>query len=413
MKIKRLPSRITKGRSPWNRTQQPVEQSRTAAAEIIRLGKVHGIEHERVVKMVRAKTRSSIQASREFSTKLRKRGVKPLRATAGGKSGSPRAHRQRAAGIQPRARDHGGRARTSKLASSGQRRSEKTPSRWKSRQQSRKSWKGERHGGLFIPWSHPPRLDSGLLAKRFPSRSSKRAGLDSGTSTAGTELKFTEPGEFIQFLYNSHAREGTRRAHHRGSPRQRLLPKQTGRATGSWVGENPGTDVADSALTLGSIASSPKTYQSSSSYSRQLLAQAVIDVDTLVREDLARDLALAVDTVAIVGPAARTSRPESSTPPACSRYVDRGRRRQRRRSCVGRHRQDVEAARGRERRSARRRRMAHHSGHANRTLKRTARLGNTIGLPIWADDSTVDGYRQPPRTRSRRTTTKGIERRDS
>jgi HK97 family phage major capsid protein len=79
------------------------------------------------------------------------------------------------------------------------------------------------------------------------------------------------------------------------------FPKQTGKVSGSWVGENPGSDVADSNLTLGQVPTSPKTYQSSTSYSRQLLAQAVIDVDTLVREDLARDMALAVDLAAITG----------------------------------------------------------------------------------------------------------------
>lgn len=26
-------------------------------------------------------------------------------------------------------------------------------------------------------------------------------------------------------------------------------------------------------------------------------------------------------------------------------------------------------------------------------LKLTPRLGNTVGLPVWADDNTVDGYR--------------------
>jgi HK97 family phage major capsid protein len=46
---------------------------------------------------------------------------------------------------------------------------------------------------------------------------------------------------------------------------------------------------------------SPKTYQSSTAYSRQLLAQAVIDVDNLVRNDLATDVALAIDSAGISG----------------------------------------------------------------------------------------------------------------
>src|SRR4029077_16730477 len=133
------------------------------------------------------------------------------------------------------------------------------------------------------------------------ARIQTRAGLDSATSTAGAELKFVEPGEILQFLYNQMRVKQLGARTIAGLRDNVSYPKQTGKATGSWVGENPGTDVADSALTLGAIASSPKTYQSSSSYSRPLLAQAVIDVDTLVRENLGRHLALAVDSVAIVG----------------------------------------------------------------------------------------------------------------
>jgi hypothetical protein len=80
------------------------------------------------------------------------------------------------------------------------------------------------------------------------------------------------------------------------------LPKQTGKATGSWVAENPGQDVADSNLTLTQVPLSPKTYQSSTAYSRQLMAQAPsagIDIDNLVRTDLATDCALAIDLAGI------------------------------------------------------------------------------------------------------------------
>jgi len=145
-------------------------------------------------------------------------------------------------------------------------------------------------GGLFVPWC----IEIDPLA-------GKRAGLDSKTATTGQELKFTEPGTFIEFLYNR-MRVKELGAQTVGGLRSNVAyPKQTGKVSGAWVGENPGSDVADSNLTLGQVPTSPKTYQSSSSYSRQLLAQAVIDVDTLVREDLATDMALAADLAAIAG----------------------------------------------------------------------------------------------------------------
>jgi hypothetical protein len=67
------------------------------------------------------------------------------------------------------------------------------------------------------------------------------------------------------------------------------FPNQTAAGTATWVTENPGSDVADSNLLLSQITLSPKSLMSSTSYSRQLLAQSVIDVDGMVRQDLARD----------------------------------------------------------------------------------------------------------------------------
>jgi hypothetical protein len=156
-----------------------------------------------------------------------------------------------------------------------------------------------RHGGIFVPWN----VSCGEFARKSERRIQiKRAGLDSATATTGTELKFTKPGDFLDFLYNRLRVKELGAETVTGLRDNVAFPKQTGRATGSWVAENPGSDVADSNLTLGQVLSSPKTYQSSTSYSRQLLAQAVVDVDTMVRQDLARDMAIAVDFAAIAGP---------------------------------------------------------------------------------------------------------------
>jgi hypothetical protein len=153
---------------------------------------------------------------------------------------------------------------------------------------------GKRYGGVFVPWN--------ISAGSFARKTQQRAGLSSNVATVGQELKFTEPGAFIDFLYNSMRVKELGAQTISGLRDNVAFPKQTGTATGYWVAENPGADVADSNLTLGQVPSSPHTYQSSTSYSRQLLAQAVIDVDTLVRQDLARDMALAVDFAAIQGP---------------------------------------------------------------------------------------------------------------
>ena len=171
------------------------------------------------------------------------------------------------------------------------------------------------HGGIFIPWN----ISAGEFERKDPKsiqrRASmqklqelqKRAGLDSKTSTTGTELKFTEPGDFLEFLYNRTRVKELGAQTISGLRDNVAFPKQTGKATGVWSAENPGADIADSNLTLSQVPTSPKTYQSSTSYSRQLLAQAVLDVDTLVRQDLARDMAIAVDFAAIAGPSGGNS----------------------------------------------------------------------------------------------------------
>ena len=169
-----------------------------------------------------------------------------------------------------------------------------------------KRHEGKKHGGLFVPWrlKVDPQAARDAVS-RYGAEVLARAGvvtaLTAQTANKGQELVFTEPGPFIQFLYNRMRLKELGAETISGLQGKIAFPKQTGKAGGSWVGENPGTDVADSNLTLTQVMLEPKTYQSSSSYSRQLLAQAVIDIDNLVRQDLARDCALALDLAGIAG----------------------------------------------------------------------------------------------------------------
>lgn len=141
-----------------------------------------------------------------------------------------------------------------------------------------------------------------LVATRYGGRKvEERAGLDSGTSTKGAEVKFVEPGEFIDLLRNAMkvAALGARMLSGLRGPV--TFPRQTGAATAVWVGENSGSDVSESNATLGTKTLSPKTLQGTTSFSRQLLAQAVIDTENFVRTDLAQVHALSIDAAAIAG----------------------------------------------------------------------------------------------------------------
>jgi HK97 family phage major capsid protein len=384
-----------------------VTDARTAAAEIIRLGKVHGIDQERVAEAVTAG--QTVDAfSRLVLDEVAKRGARPIT--------QPPAEDQERLALTEKEQKEYNLARgimtavtNIEAASNGSANKRENSFEMEISQEIEKNWKGTRHGGLFVPWSlrhaWTPDLAKAYPHQRMSPKMQTRAGLDSATATAGLELKFTEPGEFIQFLYNQMRVKELGARTIAGLRDNVSYPKQTGKATGSWVGENPGSDVADSALTLGSIASSPKTYQSSSSYSRQLLAQAVVDVDTLVREDLGRDLALAIDSVAIVGGGSNQPTGIVATSGVQS-YVmisDSGNGGVPAWDDIVIMSEKLEDA------------NADQLGDGawlttpglKSSLKRIARLGNTIGLPIWADDSTVDGYRARSSNQVTKNSTKG------
>jgi HK97 family phage major capsid protein len=160
------------------------------------------------------------------------------------------------------------------------------------------------HGGIYVPYRIGLDPVRAAIARDFLQRAGISTVLSAGTATKGSELIFTEPMEFIQFLYNNMRLKQLGCKVVSGLSGNPGFPKQTGRATGSWVGENPGVDVADSNLTLALVTGSPKTYQTSTGYTRQLLAQAPsanVDIDSLIREDLARDAALAIDLAGING----------------------------------------------------------------------------------------------------------------
>jgi len=262
---------------------------------------------------------------------------------------------------------------------------------------------GKRYGGLFVPWN----ISAGSFVRKGP-HNEQRAGLSTNFATTGQELKFTEPGNFLDFLYNTMRVKELGAQTVTGLRDNVAFPKQTGKASGSWVAENPGADVADSNLTLGQISSSPKTYQSSTSYSRQLLAQSVIDVDTLVRQDLARDMALAVDFAAIQGATGGNSPVGIMNTTGVQAFVvaaDSGNGGVVAYADVIKMIEDLEDV------------NADQLGDPGwlttpgikSDLKLTPRLANTIALPAWSDDDTVGGYmarssNQVPKTGTRGST---------
>lgn len=128
-----------------------------------------------------------------------------------------------------------------------------------------------------------------------------RAGLDSATATKGAELKFPVPGPFLDFLRNYAAVYQAGASYYTGLQGPMAFIAQTAAGTASWVGENPGSDVSDSNLLLAQRSLAPNTLMSSTSYSRQLWVQGVIDIDAKVKQDLALITAIELDRAALNG----------------------------------------------------------------------------------------------------------------
>lgn len=369
---------------------QILTDSRNASAEIVKLGKRHGIDQERVAGWIgEGRSLDSVSALILDEVSSRSKVIKlpgSEERTAEDISLSEKEQREYnlARGIMTLIsnEESDGRENSIELEIS---------------QTIERSWGGKRHGGLFVPWS--VRNVNALVAQQ------KRAGLDSGTTNAGVELKFTEPGAFIDFLYNRMRVKELGAQTISGLRDNVAFPKQTGKASGSWVAENPGSDVADSALTLGQVTTSPKTYQSSTSYSRQLLAQAVIDVDTLVRADLARDMALALDLAAINGngSGAPVGIMNTSGVQSFTLAADSGNGGQPSYDDIVHMLEDLEDM------------NADQLGDPGwlttpgikSLLKLTARLANTIALPVWADNDTISGYKAASSNQVPKTLTKG------
>lgn len=128
-----------------------------------------------------------------------------------------------------------------------------------------------------------------------------RAGLDSSAGTTGSNVIFTEYVSLIELLRNQMKVRALGATFIGGLSNDVAFPKQATAGSASWVADNPGVDVGDSNLTFAQISLSPKILQSSTSFSRKLLLQSSVDVEALVRNDLMRVMALAIDLAALTG----------------------------------------------------------------------------------------------------------------
>lgn len=150
---------------------------------------------------------------------------------------------------------------------------------------------GREAQGILVP-------DDVLFA---PGRQELKRDLTQGTATAGGHTVATEllSESFIEKLRNAVAVEQAGARVLTGLQGNIAIPRQTSASTTYWVAENAA--ITESQQAFDQVTMSPSTVGAFTDYSRRLLLQSAMDVESFVRDDLARTIAVEIDRVAIEG----------------------------------------------------------------------------------------------------------------
>ena len=128
-----------------------------------------------------------------------------------------------------------------------------------------------------------------------------RRDLNVGTATAGGNLVATDllAGSFIDLLRNRSVAVRAGATVLNGLVGNIAIPRQSGAATAYWVAESGAP--TESQQTVDQVTMTPKTVGAYTDFSRRLTLQSSIDIETMVRSDLATVIALAIDKAAFYG----------------------------------------------------------------------------------------------------------------
>ncbi|WP_420023762.1 phage major capsid protein [Cereibacter azotoformans] len=148
---------------------------------------------------------------------------------------------------------------------------------------------GRQARGLLIPQEVLSRAFNAGGAANTP------AGATTGQNLVGTTFM---AGSFIDMLRNRTVLLQLARSM-MGLVGNVEVPKQTGGATAYWIGE--GADATEGVPTIGQIGLTPKTVAAYTDITRRLMQQGTPDAELIVRDDLNRALALAIDLAGFYG----------------------------------------------------------------------------------------------------------------
>jgi HK97 family phage major capsid protein/HK97 family phage prohead protease len=122
-----------------------------------------------------------------------------------------------------------------------------------------------------------------------------------GTGTAGGNMVQTDVTSFIEQLRNRSVVMSMGATMLSGLRDSIAIPRQTSPGTAFWLA-NEQTAITESQQVIGQLTMSPKNVGAYTEYSRQLLQQSTIDVESFINADLAAVVGLAVDSAALSGP---------------------------------------------------------------------------------------------------------------
>lgn len=169
------------------------------------------------------------------------------------------------------------------------------------------------------------------------------------------------------------------------------IPLQASGASGYWIGEDE--DATEDGLELGQLAMSPKTVAAYSEITRKLLKQSSIDMEALVRRDLASALALTIDKAGFYGTGSN-NQPRGIKNYAGVNAVDFGGAASGGGAALPTYAEVVQMETKIASDNADVNSMAYAMGAGMRGhLKTTEKFDGTNGSPIWESGNTVNGYR--------------------
>jgi HK97 family phage major capsid protein len=142
--------------------------------------------------------------------------------------------------------------------------------------------------GLFVP--------DGLSMRDLTT--STASGTAKAGNTVATDLL---PASFVDVLRNKLVLNEVGASFLTGLQGNVAIPRKTAAANTYWVAENSAPTESSNAPAFDQITLSPKTVGGYVDFSRRLMLQSSLDIENLVRNDLASTIAAAMDSAALSG----------------------------------------------------------------------------------------------------------------